>query len=422
MSNGDPTYQELQARLAQAEALLTALRSGEVDAVISHSAVVLLCVQEVEAALREGEVRYRSLFEHSVDAILLTAADGRILMANPAACRLFGWTADELAHMREEVLVNYADPKTMAVWAARARAGQFQAELTYLRRDGSTFVGETSSATFGEQNGEKKTTVIIRDVTERKRAEEAVLKAQAEVARITRAMTIAELAVSVAHEINQPLGAIANNSSACLRLLQKTAGSPVEAREALADIIEDARRASGIIARIRALTNRFTPANTSIQIKDVIGDVLALAHRELADRRITVRTELAEGLPSVAGDRIHLQQALLNLVMNAIDAIHGMEERRHILKIDALSYELSGDPAVLVAVQDLGCGFKPEDGERLFEPFYTTKTGRMGMGLRISRSIVETHGGRLWAQANEEAGATFFLALPAEHLLLHEQD
>ena len=164
--------------------------------------------------------------------------------------------------MREEVLLNHADPKTMAVWAARAGAGQFQAELTYLRRDGSTFAGETSSATFGEQNGEKKTTVIIRDVTERKRAEEAVLKAQAELARITRAMTVGELAVSVAHEINQPLGAIVNNGSACLRLLQQTAG-PAEARDALADIIEDARRASGIIARIRALTSRSTPEKTT---------------------------------------------------------------------------------------------------------------------------------------------------------------
>jgi PAS domain S-box-containing protein len=414
MSNRDPTYQELQDRLAQAEAILTALRSGEVDAVISYSAGLLLCVQEVEAALREGEARYRSLFEHSVDAILLTATDGRILMTNPAACRLFGWTAEELDHLLEETLVNYIDPKTMAGWAAWDRAGQFHGELTYLRRDGSTFIGETCSATFGEQNGEKKTTVIIRDVTKRKRAEAAVLEAQAELARITRALTIGELAVSMSHELNQPLGAIVNNGAACLRLLDEAAEAPAETREALSEIIEDARRASAILARVRKLSNQSSYERTRVRLQDVVDQTLAQAQRDLAERRITLRTELPEDLPSVAGDRIQLQQVLFNLVMNAIDAVDGVEERRRIVKITGRPDELGAEPAVLIAVQDFGCGFKSEDGERLFEPFYTTKTGRMGMGLRISRSIAETHGGRLWAQANADAGATFFLALPAE--------
>jgi PAS domain S-box-containing protein len=413
MSSPDSAPHDLQARLAQAEALLAALRSGEVDAVISQSAVLLLCVQVVEAALREGEARYRLLFEHSGDAILLTVTDGRILMANPAACRLFGWTADELAHMREEVLVNHADPKTMAVWAARARAGEFQAELTYVRRDGSTFSGETSWAAFGEQNGEKKSTVIIRDVTERKRAEEAVLKAQAELARITRAMTVGELTVSVAHEINQPLGAIVNNGSACLRLLQQTAG-PAEARDALADIIEDARRASGIVARIRALTSRSTSEKTSVQINDVIADVLSLAGCALVEHHITVRTELAENLPRAWGDRVDLQQLLLNLVVNGIEAMDAVPDERRILTIGGRRDELDGKPAVLVTVRDLGPGFKPGDNERLFDAFYTTKLDGLGMGLRIGRSIVEAHGGRLWATSGAGPGATFYCALPAE--------
>jgi PAS domain S-box-containing protein len=414
MSNGDPTYQELQDRLAQTEAILTALRNGEVDAVISHSSVLLLCVQEVEAALREGEARYRSLFEYSVDAILLTAMDGRIMMANPAACRLFGWTADELAHMREEALVNHADAKTTVAWGARVRAGQFQGEVTYVRRDGSTFVGETSAATFGEQNGEKKSTVIIRDVTERKRAGAAVLEAQAELARITRTLTVGELAVSMSHELNQPLGAIVNNGAACLRLLDEAAGAPAEAREALSEIIEDARRASAILARVRKLSNRSSCEMTRVRLQDVLDGALALAQRQLTERRITVQAKLPEDLPSVAGDRAQLQQVLLNLVTNAIDAVDGMEEQRRILKIAGRAGKLGNDQAVLIIVQDLGCGFKSEDSELLFEPFYTTKTSRMGMGLRISRSIAETHGGRLWAQANADAGATFLLALPAE--------
>ena len=414
MSNGNPTYQELQNRLAEAEAFLTALRNGEVDAVISHSSVLLLCLQEVEAALREGEARYRSLFEQSVDAILLTAADGRIMMANPAACRLFGWTADELNYMREEALVHHADLKTATAWAARLRPDQFQGELTYVRRDGTTFVGETSAATFGEKNGERKTTVIIRDVTERKRAEAAVLETQAELARITRALTVGEIAVSMSHELNQPLGAIVNNGAACLHLLDEAAGVPAQAREAMSDIMEDARRASAILARVRKLSNRLSCEMSRVRLQDVIDQTLALAQPKLAERRITVRSELRADLPSVAGDPVQLQQVLLNLVMNAIDAMDGVEERRRIVKITGRPDNLGDDPAVLITVQDLGCGFQPEDSERLFEPFYTTKTGRMGMGLRISRSIAETHGGRLWVQANADAGATFLLALPAE--------
>jgi PAS domain S-box-containing protein len=414
MSNGDPTYQELQDRLAQTETILAALRNGEVDAVISHSAVLLLCVQEVEAALREGEARYRSLFEHSVDAILLTSTDGRILMANPAACRLFGWTADELAHMREEALADHTDSKTTVAWAARVRTGQFQGEVTYLRRDGSLFVGETSAATFGEQNGEQKTTVIIRDVTERKRAEAAIHEAKAELARTTRALTVGELAVSMSHELNQPLGAIVNNGAACLRLLDEAVGVPAEAREALSEIIEDAQRASAIVARVRKLSNQSSCERICVRLQDIVDQTIAQAQPDLAERRITFRTELSEDLPSVVGDRVQLQQVLLNLVTNAIDSMDGVEERRRIVKITGRPDELGDDPVVLITVQDLGCGFKAEESERLFEPFYTTKTGRMGMGLRISRSIAETHGGRLWAQANANAGATFFLALPAE--------
>ena len=301
MSNSGATYQDLQARLARAEALLTALRSGEVDSVISDSAVLLLCVQEAETALREAEARYRSLFEHSVDAILLTAPDSRILMANPAACALFGWTADELAHMREEGLVDHTDPNTRAVWAARPCAVQFQGELTYLRKDGIGFTGERSSATFGEQNGESKTTVIIRDVTERKRAESVVLETQAELARIMRALTVGELTASIAHELNQPLGAKANNGAACLRLFDETAGAPAEAREALSDIIEDARRASAIIGRVRKLANKSSSEKTRVCLQDVIAGVLALAQRELAGRSVTVQVRLAEHLPCVAG-------------------------------------------------------------------------------------------------------------------------
>ena len=145
-----------------------------------------------------------------------------------------------------------------------------------------------------------------------------------------------------------------------------------------------------------------------------MADVLALAHRELTEHRIEVRTELPEDLPSVSGDRVQLQQVLLNLVMNGIEAMNAVENERRILTIGGQRDELDGRPAVLITVQDLGAGFKPEDSERLFDAFYTTKPDGLGMGLRISRSIVEAHGGRLWATSGAGPGATFYCAFPAE--------
>jgi C4-dicarboxylate-specific signal transduction histidine kinase len=251
------------------------------------------------------------------------------------------------------------------------------------------------------------------DVEERREAEEALHKAQVDLAHLTRVTTMGELAASIAHEMNQPLGAIVNNGNVCLRLLSQASSRNDEALEALSDIVNDANRASAIIGRIRAMTQRTLPETTSLQLRDVIADVLALAHRELAEHRIEVRTELPEDLPRVSGDRVQLQQVLLNLVMNGIEAMRGVEDERRILTIACQRDESAGQPSVRITVQDLGSGIEPENMERLFEAFYSTKPHGMGMGLRISRSIVEAHGGRLWAARNAGPGATFFFALPA---------
>jgi len=249
-----------------------------------------------------------------------------------------------------------------------------------------------------------------RDITSRKRTEEELVKTRAELAHVTRITTMGELVASIAHEINQPLGAIVNNSNVCVRLLRKR-GAKKEIREALTDIASDANRASTIITRIRSLTKRSVPEKTSLQLQDVVADVLTLAHGELAKRRITIHTELAENLPHVSVDRVQLQQVLLNLVMNGIEAMAGLKDERRILTIGGQRDE-EAKPSLLMTVCDFGHGFKAEDSERLFQPFYTTKPLGMGMGLRISRSIVEAHGGRLWAAPNDGPGATFFLSLP----------
>ncbi|MEA3157770.1 MAG: hypothetical protein QOK44_5359, partial [Betaproteobacteria bacterium] len=253
------------------------------------------------------------------------------------------------------------------------------------------------------------------DTTQRVHAEEALQKLQTELAHVTRVTTMGELAASIAHEINQPLGAIVNNSNVLLRLVDADTGLPDELREILSDIVQDANRISAIVAHIRRMTTRTLPEKTSLQLGDVIAGVLALAHRELAGRGIQVVTDLSEDLPRVSGDRVQLQQVLLNLVMNSIEAMSDVDDTRRVLTIGGQRDELDGQPAVRLTVRDLGSGFRPEDSERLFEAFYSTKPHGMGMGLRISRSIVEAHGGRLWAELNAGPGMTFSCALPAQN-------
>ena len=186
-----------------------------------------------------------------------------------------------------------------------------------------------------------------------------------------------------------------------------------EVREALTEIIDDADRASAIILRVRQLSKRAPIEKSLLDLRDVVKDVLALARYESGARRITIRTELPNGSPSVLGDRVQLQQVLLNLVMNGMDAMSSVEEQKRILVVFGKHETMNGMPAVLLGVRDSGVGLKTEEMDRLFEAFYTTKPQGMGMGLAISRSIVEAHGGRLWAEPNQGPGATFLLSLPA---------
>jgi C4-dicarboxylate-specific signal transduction histidine kinase len=237
--------------------------------------------------------------------------------------------------------------------------------------------------------------------------------AQAELAHVTRITTMGELAASIAHEINQPLGAIVNNSSACMRLFSRP-GSNDEIRAALKDIASDASRAGTIIARIRALIKRSAPEKTSLQLSEVIAEVLALAHRELTERGIEVHTELPETLPRVSADRVQLQQVFLNLIINGLDAMSDVEEIRRVLTIRGRRDQLHGKPAVRISVNDLGCGIARADMAHIFESFYTTKPHGMGMGLRIGVSILEALGGRLWVTRNSGPGVTFSCASPAE--------
>jgi C4-dicarboxylate-specific signal transduction histidine kinase len=242
---------------------------------------------------------------------------------------------------------------------------------------------------------------------------EELRTAEAELAHVTRVTTLGEVTASFAHELNQPLAAIANNANACLGLVPRGRHDLDEVRDALADIVSEAERATAIIERVRGLAKRSSPEKVPLQLSDVVETIVALAATESDARRVAMRTDVAADLPVVLGDRVQLQQVLLNLVVNGMDAMSTVAEQERLLEIRGCSDRQDGSPAARISVQDRGIGFDAGQMERLFEPFYTTKAHGMGMGLAISRSIIAAHGGRLWAEANPGPGATFSFSLPA---------
>jgi signal transduction histidine kinase len=257
-----------------------------------------------------------------------------------------------------------------------------------------------------------------RDITERKRAEEQRERLEADLAHINRVSMMGELATSIAHEVNQPLSGIVSNGSACLRWLAGDAPNVEEVREAVRDMVRDGKRAGEVIARIRALTRKTASAAEKLDLNDTVREVLALVEAEAKRQRVVIRTQFAEDLSPVAGDRVQLQQVVLNLLMNGIEAMSGVDERARELMITTRNTDTD---QVQVTVEDSGIGLDPNTMARIFEPFYTTKSGGMGMGLSISRSILEKHGGWLWATAHEGPGTTFQFTLPAEVLRMADR-
>ncbi len=245
-------------------------------------------------------------------------------------------------------------------------------------------------------------------LTERKRADEALREAQVELAHVTRVTTIGGLAAAIAHEINQPLAAVITNGSACLRWLAGTTPNLDEARQAVGRIIRDGNRASDVIAKIRALLRKTGTEKERLDMNDVIREVVALAQSEIRRNGVALRAQLEGNIPPVLGDRMQLQQVVLNLIMNGIEAMSAIGDRPRELIISTQSGEID---QVHVTVQDSGIGLDPKSMERIFDAFYTTKSEGMGMGLAISRSIVENHDGRLWAVPNDGPGATFQFTL-----------
>src|SRR5262249_21707544 len=246
------------------------------------------------------------------------------------------------------------------------------------------------------------------DIEDQKRAEETLRKAQADLAHVTRVTTMGELAASIAHEVNQPLSAIVNNGSACLRWLASEEPNLDEAREATRRVIRDGNRAGEVITRIRALLRKTDTEKARLDINQTIREVITLTQNEATRKGAAIRMELAADLPPVFGDRVQLQQVILNLVMNGVESMASAPDRQRRLLISSRQYESDN---VLVAVQDSGVGIDAQDLERIFDAFYTTKSQGLGMGLAISRCIIEDHGGGGAAVPNDGPGATFQFTL-----------
>jgi PAS domain S-box-containing protein len=369
--------------------------------------------------LREREAKIRRLVDSNIIGIFIRDHDGRILDANDAFLRIVGYDREDLVLGR----IRWTD-LTPPEW--RDRDGIEELKMTgtaqpfekeYFRKDGSRVPVLIGAASFEESANQG--VAFVLDLTVRKQAEEILREserryreAQMALAHANRVTTMGQLAASIAHEVSQPISATVTNAQAALRWLDGRPRDLKEVRQSLDAIIKDANRAGDVIGNIRALIKKVPPRQDQLDINEAILEVIEVTKSELLQNGVSLQTELAKGLPRVQGDRIQLQQILLNLIMNAIEAMSDVKGSRNLL-ISTVEDKPNG---VLATVRDSGPGLNPESLERLFDPFYTTKPGGLGMGLSICRSIVEAHGGRMWAAANVPQGASFHFRLPAHGL------
>ena len=378
-------------------------------AAIGLTALLVTQGQLAEVKLREQA----NLLDLTHDGIFSHDMEGTITYWNRGAEDLYGWQrADALGKLSHRLLAKSFPVPREQIDAELRRTGRWEGEIVCSKKDGSRVIVDSRWVLQRDRQGQP--AVILEtnnNITERKQAEEALRQAQSNLERLNRVMLMGEMTASIAHEINQPIAAAITNASACLRWLAAQPPDMVEAREALGRIIRDGNRASEVIARIRALIRKVPPRRTRLNINEAILEVIALTDGDLRRSGITLQTRLSSALPPVAADRVQLQQVMLNLIANAIEAMSGSADEPHELTMVSGANN-SGD--VFVEVRDSGPGLDPASLDSLFDPFYTTKPEGMGMGLAISRSIVEAHGGRLSAAPNQPRGAVFRFTLPIE--------
>jgi PAS domain S-box-containing protein len=369
--------------------------------------------------LEQREAKIRHLVDANIIGIFIWNLEGRILEANDAFLRIVGYDREDVDRGRlswkdltPPEWVELDERRSMPKLHARSLP-PFEKE--YYRKDGGRVPVLIGAVSFEEDGAEG--VAFVLDLTERKQSEKRIYESEqryreveSALAHANRIATVGQLSASIAHEINQPIGAAVNNAYAASRWLGAEPPNIEEARKALGRIVKNGARAAEVIGRVRALVKRAPPQKDHLQINDAIQEVIALAQVETARNGVSVQTQFANGLPSVPGDRVQLQQVIMNLMMNAVEAMReGGASPRELL----ISTANTPADEVLVTVQDSGPGLDPSRLDRIFEAFYSTKRDGLGIGLSICRSIIEAHGGELRASPREPKGARFDFTLPA---------
>jgi PAS domain S-box-containing protein len=364
--------------------------------------------------LMEREAKIRRLVDANITGIVIWNIEGRILEANEAFLHMVQYNREDLVsgQLRWTDLTppEWRDADAMSVAELRAN-GVFQPiEKEFSRKDGSRVPVMAGGALF--EKGGNEGVAFVMDITERKRAEEErerLRQALADLAHVTRVTTMSELTVSLAHEIKQPMAAAVTNAKTCLRWLGRDEPDLAEARDAAARVVKDVMRASDIISRIGLLFKKGASQRELLDVNQIVEEMIVLLRNEASRYSIPIRSALANDLPNLIADRVQLQQVLMNLMLNGIEAMKDLSSAG---ELTIRSGRENGE--AVISVSDTGVGLPPERAHQIFDPFFTTKSEGTGLGLTISRSIVESHGGRLWATANPERGTTFYFSLPTD--------
>jgi PAS domain S-box-containing protein len=389
--------------------------ADELEALVGAFNQMYARLQVAHGDLMEREAKVRRLVDSNIIGICIFDLDRRILEANDAFLRIVGYDRDDLVSQN----ISWAD-MTPPEWRERDHqqllpelmmTGSPQPfEKEFFRKDGSRVPVLIGVANF-EEDGQQGVAFVL-DLTERKNAADALSALQTDLAHANRLTTMGQLAASIAHEVNQPIGAARNNAHAALRFLAREPPDLAEAREALDCVVSETYRAGDILGGIREQIKKVPPRRELFDLSEAIEEVIKFVRGELLKQHVSVQMQLTQGLPLVQGDRVQLQQVVLNLIVNAIEAMTSIEDDPRELVVSTKSSPAEG---LLVAVSDSGPGVAAKDRERIFESFVTTKPAGVGIGLSICRSIIEAHGGRLWADQHRPRGAVFRFTLPAHN-------
>jgi PAS domain S-box-containing protein len=368
---------------------------------------------EVHAKLAQSEERWRSVFESSAIGVALTDLNGQFIATNPVYQKMLGYTEEELGQLSFIDITVEEDRGLSSMLVEELLEGkhrQFQIEKQYRRKNGSlVWVRNSVSLVPGSKRVPGFLLALSEDVTRRHTVEAALDKSRSDLAHVARVSMLSALTASIAHEVNQPLSGIVTNASTCLRMLDAHPPNVEGARETARRTIRDGNRASEVVTRLRALFSKKNATLEPFDLNEAAKEVIALSLSELQRNRVILQPDYAADLPTVLGDRIQIQQVILNLIRNGSDAMSTVDDRPRELWIRTERDESGG---ARLSVKDTGVGIEPQAEEKLFEAFYTTKVDGMGIGLSVSRSILDSHLGRLWALRNEGPGATLLFVIP----------